>query len=251
LVFNYWQGENTLPILVFRRKQKLQTLIIFVSNPTLTIMNVNRSILIGIIIAEALVISYLLYGRNKASQVADPNSQTVIADTVQQISQTDSVQDRSVFDDYLKSGTVDFVQLNAAFGAECRTAASFGGNIPANYLQVDVTVKGTNLLIQQYLLDELDYTSRPGCFRSKTDAHTMSNFIPYNRKDSILPFLLNLRSNGVRNNAFEYSVVVKNNKGATIAKFPKGAESLKDKIPFVKYAVLINDTIQLAQKPGF
>jgi hypothetical protein len=209
-------------------------------------MRTRPAVLFTVIVVEFCVICFLLYNQNATKETVSQNEGGMVSlDTLNTIQQSDSIEQSAILTHYIRTSVVNFQELSASFGGQCRNRGSFGGAVPPSYLQVDVTIKGTNLLVPQYMLDGKDYASSPGCFVSRPEGHTMSNFIPYSRTDSILPFLVNLRTNGVRDNAFEYSVIIKDNKGTQVAKYPKGQETMKGKIPFISSSVVINDTIQL------
>src|SRR5688572_1893093 len=68
--------------------------------------------------------------------------------------------------------------------------------LPANgdYLKVDVSLKGKSIRLPEFKWNEKDYASKPGCFKSRGDIISMSNYIEYNSQDSIIPVFASIKS---------------------------------------------------------
>jgi hypothetical protein len=209
-------------------------------------MNIPKGILYALIILEFLAICYLLYNQNGASFTSD-NGTVAAPDSLRALRRQNEIRDSALLTGYLKTGVVDFQQLNLPVDGQCRNAASFGGTIPPNYLQVNVSVKGSHLRVPEFFIGDKEYASSRQCFHVKPEEHTLSTYVRYSRADSILPVKIGLQTDAVRNNAFEYSVVVKDHNGKQLAKLPADAESRKGTIQFISSYISFRDTIQLKQ----
>jgi hypothetical protein len=129
------------------------------------------------------------------------------------------------------------------FYGEC---TPYSSSLTSDYVKVQVNFKGSNLFLDYYDFGIWDYASHPGCFHNSDDGIAMVNYIKIPNDQKMFPFEFSLRSVGVLNNSFEYSATISDKDGKKVlGKFPSKDETLKGKIQFLKYPVVIKDTIQI------
>ncbi len=137
------------------------------------------------------------------------------------------------------------VYFNKAFNKLGGTCTPYSDTLNSDYVKVQINFKGSNLYLDKFLLGIWDYASQPGCFQTTAQGISMINYIKTTKDQKSFPFELSLRSVGVINNMFEYSAIIFDKDGKKIlGKFPAKDASLKGPIPFLKYPIVITDTIK-------
>lgn len=195
-----------------------------------------------IIIGLLLIIAsetYFLFKKSPAFTTTKQAIQT-IRDSSRQIS--DSMKNR------IMDGSLVFSlqQVSAQISSFNGICTPYTDKLTPDYVKVQVNFKGSNLHLDNYMLGILDYASHPGCFNASPTGFTMVNYIKTEKGQSSFSFAFTLRSVDVTNNPFEYSAMVYDVTGKKlIGKFPKKDPSLKGTIQFLKYPVIIKDTIKL------
>lgn len=137
-------------------------------------------------------------------------------------------------------------EMSKAIESLTGVCTPYSDSLSADYVKVQIDFKGSNLYLDNFNWGLLDYASKPGCFQTTADGLSMTNYIKKTKGQTKFPFEFSLRSVGVVNNKFEFIAKISDKDGKKVlGKFPAKDPSLKGPIPFLKYPIVISDTIKL------
>lgn len=154
----------------------------------------------------------------------------------------------SSFEKYIintKIDTISTIQPNDFTFRNFGICTPLSTNLSNEYIKVEVHLKGSRISLDNFDFDNVDYASHPGCFNSRGGDIAMVNYIKRDPSVKTIPFSFKVRSQGVVDNTFQFSMKVYSKDGRTLlSKFPLTTETLEGQIHFLQYPVLISDTLK-------
>ena len=121
------------------------------------------------------------------------------------------------------------------------------GKPDSEFIKLEVTLAGKDIGFREFEWNNLEYASRPGCFRANPDGtHTMTNYMSRYPADSVASFYTTIRSSA-NDNTFSLNMKVTDMHGRVIGKFPETGDAFKGTIPFIKYPATVSQNVLLTR----